>query len=198
MAVGAVALVWICGLQSGCTGTREPVKEKAAEPAKITQFYASPAVIEVGEEALLCYGVENAEWVRLDPPVEQLNPSLSRCIKVKPAATMKYRLLVPGGEQAVEVTVTPATAKTKKMKAPHLIRLFVADTKTAKPGQRVTLCYGVLQAKSVQLDPGKQKLDISDSRCIQQTVRETTKFELTVVGLDGSSEVTDVTVTVNP
>jgi len=173
------------------------VKEKAAEPAKITQFYASPAVIEVGEETLLCYGVENAEWVRMDPAVEQLNPSLSRCIKVKPAATTKYRLLVPGGEQAVEVTVQPATAK-KKMKAPHLIRLFVADTKTATPGQRVTLCYGVLQAKSVQLDPGKQKLDISDSRCIQQTVRQTTKFELTVVGLDGSSEVTDVTVTVKP
>ena len=196
-----MALVWICTWHLGCGGSREQQAGQksagsSATGAKITQFYAAPAVIEAGEESLLCYGVEGADWVRIDPPVEQLNPSLSRCIKVRPATTQRYTLKVPGREQAVEVTVLPA--RSKKSKAPHLIRLFVADMKTASPGQRVTLCYGVLNAKSVKLDPGGESLEPAERRCIAKTVQSTTKFELTVVGKDGTSEITDLTVEVKP
>jgi hypothetical protein len=58
---------------------------------KITQFYAPPA-IQAGQRALICYGVANAARVRMQPSVEPLTPSLSRCIQATPRATTSYTL----------------------------------------------------------------------------------------------------------
>jgi hypothetical protein len=51
---------------------------------KILTFYANPS--------LICYGVANAARVRIDPPIELITPSLSRCIKASPAKTTEYTL----------------------------------------------------------------------------------------------------------
>ena len=56
---------------------------------KILDFYGTPAISR-GEAALLCYSVVNAKSVRLDPPVEDVWPSLSRCFNVSPAKTTRY------------------------------------------------------------------------------------------------------------
>ena len=45
-------------------------------------FYATPAVIRPGSRATFCYGVNDAKKVRIEPPVENLSPSLSHCIEV--------------------------------------------------------------------------------------------------------------------
>ena len=58
---------------------------------KITTFYSSP-VIHAGEQTLLCYGVVNAKSVRIEPEVEKLAPSLSRCFNIAPAKTTEYKL----------------------------------------------------------------------------------------------------------
>lgn len=58
---------------------------------KITQFYAPPA-IQAGQPALICYGVANAARVRIEPAVENLTPSLSRCIQASPRVTTNYTL----------------------------------------------------------------------------------------------------------
>ena len=58
---------------------------------KILQFYGPPE-IQRGASALVCYGVVNAKSVRLDPPVEPVWPSLSRCFNVSPARTTTYTL----------------------------------------------------------------------------------------------------------
>jgi hypothetical protein len=59
---------------------------------KILLFYASPAAIHRGGKALLCYGVENARKVAIDPPVENTGPALSRCIEAHPLSTTTYTL----------------------------------------------------------------------------------------------------------
>lgn len=64
---------------------------------KITQFYASPAVLSSGEAAELCYGVLFAEKLELtaQPMGEKLDhvwPSLQRCIAVKPKRSTEYML----------------------------------------------------------------------------------------------------------
>jgi hypothetical protein len=59
---------------------------------EILAFYAAPAAIRIGEAAQLCYGVSNAASVRLDPPVESLWPSYSRCLKVSPRKDTTYTL----------------------------------------------------------------------------------------------------------
>lgn len=59
---------------------------------RILSFYATPPVLKRGEAASICYGVYNAVKVRIDPPVEELRPSISRCIQVKPAKATEYTL----------------------------------------------------------------------------------------------------------
>lgn len=73
---------------------------------KITQFYAPPA-IHAGEKALICYGVANAAKVRIEPPIEALTPSLSRCIQTSPRATASYTLTAEDNAgHSVSQTVT--------------------------------------------------------------------------------------------
>src|SRR5207249_4200363 len=59
---------------------------------KILSFYATPGLIRRGEKALVCYGVVNAKTVRLDPAVERVWPSVSRCLEVSPARETKFTL----------------------------------------------------------------------------------------------------------
>jgi hypothetical protein len=61
---------------------------------KILDFYATPGTIRSGQKATICYGVNSAENVRLEPPVEQLHPALSYCFQVAPRHATEYRLIV--------------------------------------------------------------------------------------------------------
>ncbi len=62
------------------------------ESLRILSFYATPPAIKRGEAASICYGVNDAIKVRIDPPVEELRPSISRCIQVKPVKDTEYTL----------------------------------------------------------------------------------------------------------
>jgi hypothetical protein len=191
-ALTAVALLTACGKPAP-----EPAPKKEATAAKITNFYTSTPEVELGEPALLCYSASDTPWVRLDPPVEQLTPSLSRCFSVKPEKTTTYRLLVPGDEKSVEVTVKPASKAKQALKPTKFIRVFVADATTAKPGQSVTLCYGFVNTASATLDPGGRNIPITEQRCESVPVQATTTFKLTATGKDGTTESKSLTVTVN-
>ena len=57
---------------------------------KILHFYATPGLIPRGRKGLICYGVVNAKTVRIDPGVEPLKPSISRCLEISPAADTRY------------------------------------------------------------------------------------------------------------
>jgi len=62
----------------------------------IIAFYVSPGMIRQGESAQLCYGVSNAKTVSLDPPVEEVWPSASRCFDVSPKKTTTFTLTAEG------------------------------------------------------------------------------------------------------
>lgn len=59
---------------------------------KILSFYASPGVVRAGEKALVCYGVSNAKEVKIQPPLDNVGPSLSRCLEVHPRKDTEYTL----------------------------------------------------------------------------------------------------------
>lgn len=182
--------VALCLLLAACGGPGKQAEKKAAPAAaKITSFYASPPSIYKGEETLLCYGVEDAKWVKLDPPVEKLTPSFTRCFSVKPEKTTHYTLSVEGASQGVDVTVGPPAPKPVEM-----IRLFVADKPEVAAGERVTLCYGLVKAKSAELN-GKS-VPVSERRCFQEQVTASTTFRLVVTGEDGKQQEADLSVKV--
>ncbi len=59
---------------------------------KILSFYASPGAVHKGGRTLLCYGVANATSVHIEPHLEDLTPSPSRCLEVFPKHSVEYKL----------------------------------------------------------------------------------------------------------
>lgn len=59
---------------------------------KIVAFYADPGIVRRGEKGLLCYSVANASTIEIQPGVEPVRPSLSRCVPVAPTKDTHYTL----------------------------------------------------------------------------------------------------------
>jgi hypothetical protein len=59
----------------------------------ILNFYAMPGEIHRGESVQLCYGVANAQSVKIEPDINRgMWPSVTRCIDISPAKTTTYTL----------------------------------------------------------------------------------------------------------
>lgn len=191
---------------SGCGGAPP---EKAAGPAaspaqpapvKITHFYASPGVVTEGEEVILCYGVENADAVALEPALEELRPSRNRCISFVPPKTGVYRLTARGpsgaetSELELKVLPAPPPDAAQDQHEQSLIPLFLANRNEIAAGEPVTICYSFEGAESVTLDP--PVVDVEPvSRCFATRLDETTTFTLAATG-SGRREERQLTVTV--
>jgi hypothetical protein len=74
---------------------------KYGEQVKIIQFYSGNGAIARGGKTQICYGVVNAKELRLDPPVDKVWPSLSRCFDVAPTKTTHYTLTAEGANHKV-------------------------------------------------------------------------------------------------
>jgi hypothetical protein len=62
---------------------------------------------------------------------------------------------------------------------------FYAEGASAQEGQRTLLCYGVLNAKSVRMEPPVEGLTPSINRCVGVTQVHNTKYTLIAEGKDG-------------
>ena len=90
---------------------RETIQLLGGDQLKILSFYASPPSIHAGTESLICFGVNAAKSVRIDPPVQDLHPALSRCFAVAPASDTEYTLTAVDGaghtvSQKLQIRVT--------------------------------------------------------------------------------------------
>ena len=150
---------------------------------------------------LLCYGVENAVSVRLEPPVEQLEPRYNRCFQVTPLHTTTYRLVAEGNGTVVSETVTvqvraaPQPAVTPE-EVPSLITLFLASATETSAGRPVTLCYGAPEAASVSLSPAVRDLAPTDRTCFSVSPAQTTTYTLTARAPGGPESSESLTVQV--
>src|ERR1035438_4166503 len=81
-----IALAVAAGMLTGCSSPErraEAPSSSSSEPspadaARITQFYTTKALVSRGDTALVCYGVENATAVWLEPPRQELSAALGR------------------------------------------------------------------------------------------------------------------------
>ena len=71
---------------------RKTLEMVGGDQLRILSFYASPGEIRRGEHANLCYGVNGAKKVRLEPPDGDVWPSQTRCVQVAPKAETTYKL----------------------------------------------------------------------------------------------------------
>jgi hypothetical protein len=89
---------------------RRIYEQLGAGNVKIVTFYANPPILQRGDKGQLCYGVANASEVRIEPDVEPISPSLSRCVEVNAAKTTTYTLTAKDAagatvSQQVEIVV---------------------------------------------------------------------------------------------
>lgn len=199
---GPVLIMALAGMS--CGGEREPEqarKTDAKPPAapKVLQFYASVPAVARGEQALLCYGVEDAETVRLEPEVEPIKPSYSRCIPVTPKETTRYTLTAQGaGGRTATATVTlevQAGAR-KAAIAPGpasasgsgpVIASFRTETKQDAGGAITLLCYEVEQAEAVVIEPGVMPRTGALRGCLGVAPKQPTTYFLTAFGRGGKT-----------
>lgn len=198
LALSALTLAVLCACGSG------PEKKAAAPvkaPPKILQFYASQGAIRPGESVTICYGVESAESVRIEPHVEDITPSLNRCIEATPAKTTLYTLTAAGAEAQDEasftVTVDPNARPAVEASSPSpLIQFFMASATTAGKGRPITLCYGVKGAASVSLSPNLRALEPGERECFSATFDQTTTLTLTAKSARGVTDTEKLTITI--
>lgn len=150
-------------------------------PPVILQFYASPAAVPQGETTTLCYGVENADTVVLEPNIKAIKPGLNRCFVFAPrkGGVIKLTAAGPGGEAHREVAIEVVRAAEKVTKdIGDLVTVFAASQNSVPKGMSVTLCYAVEGADSVKIDPPVIELEPA-ARCFTTRVDRTTTYKIT-------------------
>ena len=96
-ALALMLAVWVLGTNRRTAGESwvHPAGSSPG-PVRILRFYSSVGSIKAGENALLCYGVENAKSVRIAPMMLGESPSANRCLEVSPLRTTHYTILAEG------------------------------------------------------------------------------------------------------
>lgn len=90
---------------------RKIVERLGGGALKILTFYPNPPVVGAGGRALLCYGVAGAKSVRIEPAVESITPSLSRCIEIHPKASTQYKLIATDEHGREDSRTTDVTVR---------------------------------------------------------------------------------------
>jgi hypothetical protein len=57
--------------QAEADRARKTSEMLGGDPLKFLNFYASPPAIHAGTQSLICFGLNAAKHVRIDPPVEE-------------------------------------------------------------------------------------------------------------------------------
>jgi len=89
-----------------------------------------------------------------------------------------------GGDQrrrAVAMQALPPGLSGSELK----IVQFYAVPAELRQGEKAQICYGVLNAKSVRMEPDIERLWPSLNRCFEIAPRTTTRYTLTAEGQDG-------------
>src|ERR1019366_5703001 len=116
IALAASAMLAGCSSPEKRAAVATVVPAAPPEGARIKQFYSTLAQVGRGEKALVCYGVENATAVWLEPPRHELSVALSRCVEVSPVADTTYKLTAQGADgnavtRELKLVVGPARAR---------------------------------------------------------------------------------------
>jgi hypothetical protein len=162
---------------------------KAVRPARITQFYATDKMIPRGLEGKLCYGVENAKKLELNPPSQDVWPSPARCFEISPQRKTTFTLTAYGedgsrDEKSVEVKVGG--------EPPRVYDLNV-NSLEVHPGELVRVCFKTENVTKVKAGPGKFAEGVN---CLNDNPRKTTTYRIVAYGSDRQEDTGTVTVKV--
>jgi hypothetical protein len=158
-------------------------------PVKITQFRVTPAFIPKGIPGKLCYGVENAARIELNPAVEELLPSPERCLDIAPRQATTYTLTAYGADGS---RVSKSLDVRVGNPPPRLSDISATPTE-AKRGSQVVVCFKAENARDIKVSKGKLT---PGKNCLTDHPNKTTSYKITIFGADREQDSGTVTVTV--
>lgn len=159
---------------------------------RILHFYGMPGAVERGESVSICYGVENARSVRLEPPLEPLKPHWNRCLKATPQSTTTYTLTAEGADGSRAT----ASFTIQVLPPPPRVLFVEISSSQIRFGEALTICYGVQNATSVRLEPLGMELRPAEKECVRVYPPRTLKFTLSAHSADGRTDREQFTVRV--
>ncbi len=186
--IAPLAILLGCGPASTPPAT---TPKETSKPAKITQFYASPAVILKGASGSLCYGVENATKVTLSPATDEVWPSPSRCVQIRPDRETRYTLTATGADGKSEVK-TLDVSSVEVAPTPRLYDLWVNALQVGS-GEQVKICFKTEHGDDVEISTGRL---YKDAGCLTDYPKATTTYKIAAVGKGGGRDTRTVTVKV--
>jgi hypothetical protein len=174
---------------AGCSPPSPPRKASAprGEPVKILAFYPRDAVVTEGGTTVLCFGVSSARSVRIDPPVDGVSPTLSRCLEIRPKGETKYTLTAEGSDgQTVSQTVTVHVG-VDAGSLPQISSFRIEGAQKDYSGKTMyTLSFADQNAEEVSIDPPVfPTLHGAPSGQFSVTPQKTTTYTLSVRGKNG-------------
>jgi hypothetical protein len=172
-AIGAVLLV--TGLAMHAWRTEEKLR--------ILTFGADPQTVAPGKDALLCYGVLGASFLRIDPEIGVVEPLEEKCVAIAPKQTTVYTLLARGRE-GQEVTRT-LEIRVSDPARPPVISHFVASPPSIVEGEDTRLCYGVAGTANARIDPNVGSVRPVGQECLDLKPSRTTTYTLTARSAGG-------------
>ncbi len=165
---------------------------RVAQPTvEIAEFSVNPQRITRGDTVSLCFQVQNATDVGIEPGVVRHRPIQSgerACVQDQPKATTTYTLSA-FNSLGVTPPTRQATITVDEPKLKHaVIGFFDASSTRIKPGESVSLCYAVADAKTITISPFQREFPNSEKNCIEDTPRRSTTYVLRATGEDGQTE----------
>jgi hypothetical protein len=148
---------------------------------KITQFYPRVWSMPDTDHNTICYGVENAKSVRLEPPIANVWPTVNRCFWAEARQDTTYKLIAEGFDgtstsESFSIHVTPT---------PPSITFMAVSHKEIQKGDAVTVCYGVANTKTVKLQPINWPLPAIAKNCVRFYPPASLNYKLIATGAGG-------------
>jgi len=169
------------------SANRERAGKSAAIPAddgsvRITQFYARSGEMIAGDSNVICYGTSNADSVRVEPPVENLSPALTRCFYIDPQQDTTYTLVAlgAGGKQVTE------SFRVRVKPAPPAILMLATSERQISKGEPFTVCYGVAHTSALRMEPNGWQLPPSAKNCTRFYPGVSATYSLVATGEGGT------------
>jgi len=157
----------------------------SADAVQILQFYASPAEVLEGQKVILCYGVEHARTVRIEPGVGDVSPAANRCLDVYPEEQTRFLLSAEGPDGRVMAASFILPVKADPGLLPR-IDYFTKRGTVADRGKLVSsLCYEAENVEEVRVEPRVFPPNAAPRGCFYVAPARTTTYTLTITGPKG-------------
>jgi hypothetical protein len=153
---------------------------------KIVQFYSREGTLFEGSTTVLCYGVANARSVRIEPPVEGVSVSISRCVELAPEQDTRYTLIAEGNDGHVVSESFVLKVRPDPDTLPKITSFRITKHEIDRGRHIFSLAFSQRNGELVDIDPPTfPTLHGAPNGTFYVSPGKTTTYTLTVTGKKG-------------